>query len=64
MNDCLWYFICDLCDAKNCVNCSKYLSANSEEGRQQLQEYNKEVEQVLLPLVEKWRNKMNEYTAN
>ena len=64
MTDCLWAFLCGCCDGEYCCGCQKYLSVSNGEGAKMLNEYQNEVNDALKPLEEKWRNKMNEYTAD
>lgn len=64
MNDCLWCFICSLCNGEECNGCPKYLSVNTEKGEEMLAKYQIEVNEALKPLTKKWKDKMNEYTAD
>lgn len=62
MNDCFWSFL-GLC-SESCKNCTKYLSVNSEDGEKMLEEYHRQIDYVLTPLLDEWRKIMNEYSAN
>jgi F0F1-type ATP synthase membrane subunit b/b' len=57
MNDCIfiWFGGCDGCEMGKC---DKYLSANSEEGSRLLEEYQAEVEEVLKPIKEKFKTRI------
>lgn len=62
MNDCLWSFMCNLCDSNNgCRECKKYISVNSENGRVLLNKYQNEVNKAIVPVEEKWKKKMKRY---
>ena len=62
MNNCLWCFMC--CDGELCKGCNKYISVNSENGKKLIKEYNQEINELLKPLNEKWKNKMMNYEGN
>lgn len=51
MNDCIWAYILG---CKDCNNCNKYISMNSELGEELLETYEKDVQETLKPLKEKW----------
>lgn len=55
MNDCLWAFMCDACSCEHCNGCKDYISVNSEKGRDLLDKYQKDVEEALQPVYEKWK---------
>lgn len=54
MNDCIWAWI-GVCEEVRNGACDKYLSANCEKGYEISQQYEKDVEEALKPLMEKWR---------
>lgn len=51
MNDCIWAYILG---CEDCNNCNKYISMNSERGEELLETYEKDVQETLKPLKEKW----------
>ena len=55
MNDCLWSFISGVCDNGDCSKCSEYLSANTKEGNELLDKYEKEVDEAIKPVCDKWK---------
>lgn len=59
MNDCVWSFVI-FCEGK-CVDCSKYISANSDEGRSFLKEFDTKVDNLLKPLKDEYEKKREEY---
>lgn len=56
MNDCFWCFIEGVCDCKGCCNCKEYISVNSDKGNELYEAYESDVNEVLKPLTEKWKN--------
>lgn len=62
MNGCVWCFLC--CDGCLCNGCNKYISVNSELGKELVKTYNQEVNEVLEPLKDKWKNKMSDYKGD
>lgn len=55
MNDCFWGFINGVCECEMCNNCGQYISANSDEGRELLENYQLDVNKALDPVSEKWK---------
>lgn len=55
MNDCLWYAV-SACEGKDC-NCDKYLSMNCDKGSKLREEYEKEVEKALEPVINDFAKK-------
>lgn len=59
MNDCLWYYI-GICDCEgDCADfcCQEYLSVNSDEGNKIAAQYQKDIDWVIEPVREKYREK-------
>lgn len=55
MNDCLWAFMCGVCDCEGCNRCEDYISVNSDRGRELLENYQREVDEALQPVYAKWK---------
>lgn len=55
MNDCLWAFMCDVCNCEGYSACKEYISVNSDKGRTLLQKYQEDVEEALHPVYDKWK---------
>lgn len=53
MNYCVWAFIFCECEYK----CDRYLSANCEEGYKIIEEYDKEVNEVVEPIRKKYQER-------
>lgn len=56
MNDCFLSWI-GACENGKCANCKKYLSVNDEENHKLLEEYQKDIDEAVKPVQEKWANK-------
>ena len=54
MNDCIW-FMFDICDCDG--QCLNYLSINSNEGQKMHNEYQKDIDEALIPVREKFKEK-------
>lgn len=63
MNDCIWYEVCAR-DGAPCDGCARYLSANSDEGHEIYEQYDKDVHEALKPVGEKYEKLMNEAMAD
>lgn len=57
MNDCVWSII--LCKDQNCANCKKKININSRNGRKLREQYEKDVQEALTPVFDKYFDKMN-----
>ena len=54
MNDCLWYSI-GICECGG--KCNRYLSLNSKDGNEIAQQYDKDVEEALEHVREKYKER-------
>ena len=55
MSDCLWAFMCTVCNCEGCGICKEYISVNSDKGRALLKKYQEDVEEALQPVYAKWK---------
>lgn len=55
MNDCIWSWIM-ICECEN-GRCDRYLSVNSQEGNEIKNQYDKDVQEALVPVREKYKER-------